>query len=151
MARVDALLQLHKVLIARRTDLRAKLLGDLDSLHFSDGRDSADEAFDAGNEEVNCQLAELESDELSQIDRALEKLKNGSYGTCESCSKKIPVGRLQALPYSTFCISCKKEMEEGHGWDTQSSRSNAGWAKISDRTLGLVDSMESVNLADYES
>jgi hypothetical protein len=58
---------------------------------------------------------------------------------------------LQALPYSTFCISCKKEMEEGHGWDTQSSRSNAGWAKISDRTLGLVDSMESVNLADYES
>ena len=89
MARVDALLQLHKVLIARRADLRAKLLGDLDSLHFSDGRDSADEAFDAGNEEVNCQLAELESDELSQIDRALEKLKKGSYGTCESCNKKL--------------------------------------------------------------
>ena len=48
-------------------------------------------------------------------------------------------------------LQCKKEMEEGHGWDTQSGRSNAGWAKISDRTLGLVDSMESVNLADYES
>jgi hypothetical protein len=42
-------------------------------------------------------------------------------------------------------------MEEGHGWDMQSNNSNAGWAKISDRALGLVDSMESVNLADYES
>ena len=151
MDRVAALLQLHKVLIARRTDLRAKLLGDLDSLHSREGRDSADEAFDAGNEEVNCQLAELESDELSQIERALEKLKKGTYGTCESCKKKIPVGRLHALPYSTFCIACQKEMEEGHGWDTKSSNSNAGWAKISDRALGLVDSMDSVNLADYES
>ena len=151
MARVDALLQLHKVLVARRADLRAKLLGDLDSLHSRQGRDSAAEAFVAGNDEVNCQLAELESDELSQIERALVKLKKGNYGTCESCEKKIPVGRLHALPYSIFCISCQKEMEEGHGWDMQSNNSNAGWAKISDRALGLVDSMESVNLADYES
>ncbi|NBR06782.1 MAG: TraR/DksA family transcriptional regulator [Planctomycetes bacterium] len=151
MARVDALLQLHKVLMARRSDLRSKLLGDIDSLHSREGRDTADEAFDAGNEEVNCQLAELESDELAQIERALVKLKKGNYGTCESCKKKIPVGRLQALPYSAFCISCQKEMEEGHGWDMKSSNSNAGWAKISDRALGLVDSMESVNLADYES
>jgi len=150
MARLDALLQLHKVLIARRSDLRVRLLGDLDSLHSKEGRDTADEAFDAGNEEVNCQLAELESDELSQIERALVKLQKGTYGSCESCEKKIPVGRLHALPYSTFCISCQKEMEEGHGWDTRSSNSNAGWAKISDRALGLVDSMESVNLADYE-
>lgn len=150
MARVDALLQLNKVLISRRSDLRAKLLGDLDSLHSRDGRDSAAEAFDAGNDEVNCQLAELESDELLQIERALVKLKKGNYGTCESCEKRIPVGRLHALPYSTFCISCQKEMEGNYAWNMKSNNSNAGWAKISDRALGLVDSMESVNLADYE-
>ena len=151
MARLDALMQLHKTLLARRADLRAKLLGDIDSLHSKDGRDSADEAFDAGNEEVNCQLAEFESDELAQIERALVKLKKGKYGTCESCQKKIPVARLNALPYSAFCISCKKEIEEGRGWDMKGGSNSAGWAKISDSDLGLVDSMESVNLADYET
>jgi hypothetical protein len=65
---------------------------------------------------------------------------------CEFCHREVDMGEGWG-----FCISCQKEMEGGHGWDMQSNNSNAGWAKISDRALGLVDSMESVNLADYES
>lgn len=148
MARQEALLKLHKVLEARRTDLRAKLLGDLDSLHSKDGRDSADEAFDAGNEEINCQLAELEAAELTQIERALTKLKKGTYGCCESCAKKIPVGRLNALPYSTLCIECQKEMEGGPSWNLQAGAGD--WAKLGDKPFSMEDSMESVNLSDFE-
>lgn len=148
MARQEALIKLHKALEARRADLRAKLLGDLDSLHSKDGRDSADEAFDAGNEEINCQLAELEASELTQIEKALTNLKKGTYGCCESCSRKIPVGRLNALPYSTMCIECQKEMEGSLGWETRPG--SADWAKLGDKSFSMEDSMESVNLSDFE-
>ncbi|WP_068617610.1 TraR/DksA C4-type zinc finger protein [Paenibacillus tuaregi] len=42
--------------------------------------------------------------ELEQINHALERIKSGEYGTCEVCGKEIPYLRLQALPYTAFCI-----------------------------------------------
>ena len=76
-----------------------------------EGKDAADVAFEAGSDEMTSQLAELDSRELSQIDRALIRLKQGTYGLCEACQKKIPVGRLNALPYTTHCIECQREMD----------------------------------------
>src|SRR6516164_5578443 len=65
MARRDALLRLHKSLVARRTELRKRLGGELNDLQNFKGTastgDTADLAFDAGNEEVTSQLAELEA------------------------------------------------------------------------------------------
>lgn len=40
------------------------------------------------------------------IDAALDRIKNGKYGTCTSCGEKIPDNRLAALPYVTTCINC---------------------------------------------
>src|ERR1700746_2207270 len=98
MARREALLRLHKSLMARRDDLRKRLGGELKDLRGLQtdawSGDSADLAFDSGSEEVTSQLAELESRELSQIERALSRLKQGTYGVCEGCQKKIPVARL---------------------------------------------------------
>src|SRR6516225_1188799 len=98
MARNDALMRLHKTLTARRAELRKKLADDLDNLRNFRGDDStgdaADVAFESGSDEMNSQLAELDSRELSQIERALARLKQGTYGLCESCSGKIPVARL---------------------------------------------------------
>src|SRR5438105_5042895 len=100
MARRDALLRLHKSLKARRDELRKRLGGDLKDLSNSVKADatgdSADLAFDSGSEEVASQLAELESRELLQVERALKKLKLGSYGICEGCARRIPVARLNA-------------------------------------------------------
>src|SRR5947209_296668 len=114
MARRDALIRLQKTLLARRSELRKKLTEDLDNLRNFRGEDTtgdaADAAFEAGSDEMASQLAELDSRELSQIDRALVRLKQGTYGACESCQGKIPVGRLNALPYSTLCIACQREM-----------------------------------------
>jgi len=115
MARQDAFLRLHKTLIARRTELRKRLGVDLEDLahvkHSSASGDAADAAFDASGEEIASTLAELESKELAQIERALRRLKAGSYGKCEVCSLTIPVARLNALPYSTLCVKCQREME----------------------------------------
>lgn len=49
---------------------------------------------------------------LFQIDRALGKLEDGTYGQCESCSEIIGVGRLKASPFATLCVSCKEEQED---------------------------------------
>ena len=117
MARRDALLRLHKTLLSRRGALRKALAGELADLrNKAESGDAADVAFDSGSEEISTQLAELEARELSQIERALARMKQGIYGVCEHCQCKIPVARLNALPYSTTCIECQREMEHYPGW-----------------------------------
>jgi DnaK suppressor protein len=114
MARREALLRLHKTLGSRRNELRKRLGMELKDLGNVNPGDAADVAFGAGSEEVTSHLAELEARELRQVERAMAKIKAGTYGTCESCSAKIPVERLNALPYSILCVKCQREMESSH-------------------------------------
>src|SRR5256885_1747493 len=141
MARRDALLRLHKSLTARRDELRKRLGGDLKDLsnsHKGDATgDSADLAFDSGSEEVASQLAELESRELAQIERAINKLKQGTYGLCEGCSKRIPVARLNTLPFITTCIECQREVELYGSWGGRGI--GGSWDKVSEVDAPLED------------
>ena len=131
MARRDALLRLQKTLNERRNELLRRLGGDLkDLLQRSTGTgDSADQAFATSGEEVTSQIAQLESRELTQIERALARLKQGTYGVCEICQKKIPIARLDALPFSTTCIQCQREMEASGTWAGHAAGS---WERASD-------------------
>jgi DnaK suppressor protein len=151
MARQDALLRLHKTLAARRAEILKKLSNDLDELRNFKNEDTtgdcADVAFDAGSDEMASHLAELDSRELDQIDRALNRLKQGTYGVCEGCAEKIPVGRLNALPYSTHCIACQRELEQFPGW--QSGRQHPNWEKVYDTPQSTEDQRE-VRLSDLE-
>jgi len=150
VARRDALLRLHKSLLTRRTEIRKKLSDELDNLrNFKGGDatgDAADVAFEAGSDEMASQLAELDSRELSQIDRALARLKQGIYGVCEGCHDKIPVGRLNALPYTTLCIECQREMEQ---YPDRDGRYNGSWEKVYDATPPLEDQRD-VDLSEIE-
>jgi DnaK suppressor protein len=151
MARRDALLRLHKSLLSRRTDIRKKLSDELDGLRNLKGSDAtgdtADVAFESGSEEMASQLAELDSRELHQIDRALLRLKQGTYGLCEACNGKIPIGRLNALPYSTLCIACQRELEKYPDWADR--RSAGSWEKVYDAATSLEDQRE-VDLSEIE-
>ncbi len=133
MARRDALLRLRKTLLGRRSDLLKKLADDLHDLHGQMGAgstgDEADAAFEAGSDEMASQLAELDARELTQIERALTRIKQGTYGHCEVCQKKIPVGRLNALPYTTMCIECQREMEHSPDWG---AAEGGNWDKVND-------------------
>jgi len=151
MARSDALLRLHKTLVGRRADLRGKLAGEINNLRnlkASDNTgDSADAAFESGSEEMASQLAELDARELSQIERALARLKQGIYGVCEVCGGKIPVGRLNALPYSTVCINCQREVEKDPNWSARPVDGN--WEKVYDSPAPMEEQRE-VDLSDLE-
>jgi len=148
MARRDALLRLHKTLTGRRAELRKRLGADLASLgaqKISAAGDAADAAFDHTGEELSSQLAELEARELNQVERALLRLKQGTYGLCEACSAKIPVSRLNVLPYSTLCIKCQREAESDANWLAE--RRNANWEAVSD---GSPMEDREVRLSDLE-
>lgn len=149
MARQDALLRLHKNLLARRSELRKRLGLELEELahtkHSSASGDAADAAFDSSGEEIASTLAELESRELAQIERALRRLKAGTYGKCEVCSVRIPVARLNALPFSTLCVNCQREIEAEGGW--HASLSDRDWGSLSE--ANPMEDRE-VNLSDLE-
>lgn len=151
MARQDALLRLHKSLLTRRAEILRKLSDDMDNLRNHKGEaatgDAADVAFEAGSDEMASHLAELDSRELGQIDRALHRLKQGTYGACEGCAEKIPIGRLNALPYTTLCIECQREMERyPGGWQSGAS---ANWEKVYDSAPMLEDQRE-LRLSDID-
>lgn len=149
MSRRDALLRLHKSLLARRDELRKRLGGLKELRQFptaDTSGDSADQAFGSGSEEVAFQLAELESRELLQIERALARFKQGTYGICEICHKKIPVARLNALPFSTTCINCQREMEMEGGGRTAEDRN---WEKVAELEEPL-DEQQDVDISEIE-
>ena len=148
MARRDALLRLHKSLVERRDELLRRLGGDLKDLRHGtgEGGDSADQAFESSGEEVSSQLAQLESRELKKIERSLERLKQGTYGVCELCQKTIPVSRLNALPFSTTCIHCQREMETFGG---RGGRAGDDWERASDMEARMNEPRE-VDLSQLE-
>ena len=133
MARKDQILKMRDVLLNRRDALRKALAGDLSSLkelrQQSTG-DVVDAALDAAQDEISSQLAEVESRELASIERALESMREGSYGVCEHCEERIPMPRLTALPYATSCIECQRKSEEGDTSDGQ----DADWSRLPDTT-----------------
>ena len=115
MSRKKSLEQMKEVLLQRRDALRQAIAGDdslLQELSSSSGGDEVDFALDCSHGEISSQLAEVASKELSYVENALAQFAENSYGKCEACKNNIPMARLQALPYATFCIDCKLRAEK---------------------------------------
>jgi len=72
----------------------------------------ADVATDNYDREFSLGLASNERDILYEIDAALEKIKDGTFGLCEECEKPISKTRLKAVPYAKLCIKCQKAREK---------------------------------------
>jgi RNA polymerase-binding protein DksA len=75
------------------------------------GNDQADVGSTTLERDHEMSLANNARDMLDQIERALAKIDDGTYGVCESCGKAIGKGRLQAFPRATLCVSCKEREE----------------------------------------
>lgn len=74
------------------------------------------EIGDIASQEIDrsflLRLRDRERKLLKKIEKALEKIDNGTYGICESCGREIPIERLEARPVTDLCIDCKTEQEE---------------------------------------
>ncbi len=75
------------------------------------GSDQADIGSTALERDAEMSLANNTRDMLFQVDRAIARLADGSYGICESCGNPIGKLRLMAFPRATLCMSCKQRQE----------------------------------------
>lgn len=79
------------------------------------GEGAGDDQVDAGTKtferEHEMSLAQNSKDLLSQVERALGRIDDRTYGACESCGRPIAKARLQAFPRATLCVSCKQREE----------------------------------------
>jgi len=71
----------------------------------------ADTATDTYDRELDYTLEENSEHVLTEIDAALRRIDDGSYGQCTSCGRQIPEERLEARPYATLCIDCQRQRE----------------------------------------
>jgi RNA polymerase-binding protein DksA len=75
----------------------------------------AKDVVDVASDDIDRKMIEaIGSQELKRmklIESALTRIKQGKYGHCIKCSKRIPQDRLQAIPYALMCIECKSEDE----------------------------------------
>lgn len=80
-----------------------KLSVDLSKSH---SRDSGEQAVERENDEVIDQLEREASEELKQVQDAIQRINSGKYHLCTSCGGDISAARLKAIPYTTLCITC---------------------------------------------
>jgi DnaK suppressor protein len=105
---------------------RARVVSALDNLRSENAGSMGDEAEESsvGNHmadtasvtvdrEIDYSLEENEERVLGEIDAALARIVNGTYGRCERCGKEIEAERLEAIPYATLCIDDKRRDERG--------------------------------------
>ncbi|HTW91315.1 MAG TPA: TraR/DksA C4-type zinc finger protein [bacterium] len=70
---------------------------------------SADQGTENYQREMASRFKTIETDTLRQIEDALERVANGTYGVCVSCGGAVPKARLDIVPHARFCMKCLKK------------------------------------------
>lgn len=102
----------------RLTDMKARLLNEMDSElkaeregNKDEGMDTYDLASEERDREINFILSDRERAKIKQIDDALERLEEGTYGVCDSCGLEIGEERMEAMPFTRLCRDCQQDQE----------------------------------------
>ncbi len=110
------LARFKKILLKEREDI----IGEVKQIHESskemgqDGiQDIGDEAANIYNKQVLLSLSENERVRLQEVDEALDRIANGTYGTCEECGGPISLKRLEVRPVAKYCVPCLMNLEKG--------------------------------------
>jgi DnaK suppressor protein len=104
---------------------RTRVANAIDYLHSENPGTIEDETGDESYDNHLADIATVTSDRaidytlegnaenlLAAIDRALERIENGTYGTCVNCGQAISEERLEAMPWAELCIDCKRRAEQ---------------------------------------
>jgi DnaK suppressor protein len=106
----DALLEERSTYITQADELKAQ--ADSLALEHEPGDVQFDEEGGEGgtsnvDRELDLILSAQARASITEIDPALSKIDNGTYGVCEQCGDMIPEARLEALPHASLCVACK--------------------------------------------
>ena len=106
-ARIEGAIEyLHRETPGSLEDETEEIVGNSDN-HLGD---TATATLDR---EIDYSLEENSEQVLRAIDAALRRIDEGAYGTCETCGQPISEERLEAIPYATQCIDCRRKGERG--------------------------------------
>jgi len=75
-------------------------------------QDMADEASNLYNQQILMSLNENQRKTLREVDEALDRIEEGTYGICDSCEKPIALKRLQIKPFAKYCVQCQDVIEK---------------------------------------
>lgn len=114
----EQIAEFKKKLEAMRAQITAAVVGTKKEVTVPDeskgySQHSADEGTDDFVKQINLEVTNKECELLRQIDRALEKIEEGTYGICDISGLEIPLKRLEALPYATMTVSSQEKYEKG--------------------------------------
>lgn len=73
----------------------------------------ADQGTDDFDRTISLEVTSQEYEMLRQIDRALEKIEEGTYGVCDISGEAIPIPRLEAVPYANMTVKAQEQLEKG--------------------------------------
>lgn len=109
------------LLLAKRRELSSNISSEIAEMRDADNSDlttsDVDDIGASQDNETTFKILELESDNLGQIDDALERIEDGTYGICEECKEPIGIERLKALPFTPLCINCKRLQESSYDYN----------------------------------
>jgi DnaK suppressor protein len=90
----------------------------LEAVAADDGvKDSVDMSLQDVNQELALRLGERESQMIADIDQALLRIEEGTYGVCARCGEPIDERRLEALPTARYDAACQSAIEAAQGLD----------------------------------
>lgn len=100
---------IHAMANAALRKTRSESSGDLSSMPTH----MADVGSDNFEQEFTLSLLENDEENVEKIEFALERIEDGVYGSCIECEGKIPKTRLNAIPYTSYCVKCASKLETG--------------------------------------
>lgn len=116
---------LRSMLEARRREIHDKLRSLRETLpaEIGDVTDTEEQSVHDFVQDVELALMEMTAETLGKIDEAIQRLDDGTYGTCAECGGEIPEVRLRALPFATLCLPCQELEETREATRTAETRS----------------------------
>jgi DnaK suppressor protein len=91
--------------------------GQRDELQLEYSADPADVVRSQADREIVISRLDDQTRRVHEIEDALDKLSNGSYGACEHCEEQIAPRRLDAVPWARLCVRCQSRAEAGSALD----------------------------------
>ncbi|MBN1574459.1 MAG: TraR/DksA family transcriptional regulator [Deltaproteobacteria bacterium] len=112
----ESLKEIEEILKEMRHELlkeiKEKIKSESDIKTKGDVGDIYDLASDERDRELNIIISDRDMDKIEEIDEALERIKDGTYGICMECEAKIPKERLMIMPFAQLCVHCKSKIEK---------------------------------------